>query len=365
MARKPASRKPKTKKRSGGGGGFGLSVAWAVAALRIGGGLGLYYGNAVTGRQDAAVERPVAAAPSPTVSPGGISLPLAAVPEPVTPLPDATQLPVLPQPEPQIASLPPQEAVPPPTVADPPWRRNAVPAPDSGGKPKIAIVIDDMGIDRKRSQRALALKAPLTLAYLPYASGVAQQVKAARAAGFEILVHVPMEPSSETADPGPQALLAELPAEKLAERLAWNLAQFDGFVGINNHMGSRFTSDAHLMRPVLEELQRRGLLFLDSRTAPNTVGYRVARDIGMPALQRDVFLDNTDSHDEVAKRLAETEQHASKYGQAIAIGHPRDATLDMLELWIEDVQARGFALVPLTALLKPAAPPATAGLPIR
>ena len=99
MARKPASRKPKTKKRSGGGGGFGLSVALAVAALLIGGGLGLYYGNAVTGRQDAAVERPVAAAPSPTVSPGGISLPQAVVPEPVTPLPEDARLPVLPQPD--------------------------------------------------------------------------------------------------------------------------------------------------------------------------------------------------------------------------------------------------------------------------
>lgn len=375
MARKPAPRKSKTKKRSGGGGGFGLSVALALAALLIGGGLGLYYGDALTGRQESVAERPVAtasrpSAPSPELS-SGIALPQSAAPEqPLQPAPEATQppvqlRPVQLQPEPQLASLPPQEAAPAASASDPPWRRNALPAIDTGGKPRIAIVIDDMGIDRKRSQRALVLKAPVTFAYLPYAQGVAEQVRKAHAAGHEILVHLPMEPSSESIDPGPQVLLTELPPEEIAQRLAWNLAQMDGVVGVNNHMGSRFTSDAAAMRPVLEELNRRGLLFLDSRTAPNTVGYRMARDLGMPALQRDVFLDNIDSHDAVAKQLAETEQQASKHGQAIAIGHPRDATLDMLELWIEDVQARGFALVPLTALLTSAPLPATAGLPIR
>ncbi|MCH2395991.1 divergent polysaccharide deacetylase family protein [Oceanibaculum sp.] len=368
MARKPASKKPKTKKRSGGG-GFGLSLALAAAALLIGGGLGLYYGDALTGRQAVVTESLAIAAPSPTApstsASAGITLPQTAAPLQPAPAPEAIQ-PAVPQPtEPQIASLPPQEIIPEPSASNPPWRRNAVPVPDSAGSPRIAIVIDDMGIDRKRSQRALALKVPVTFAYLPYAPGVADQVRKAHAAGHEILVHLPMEPSSDSIDPGPNAMLSGLAPEVLAERLAWNLSQFDGFVGVNNHMGSRFTSNAAVMQPVLEELRRRGLLFLDSRTAPNTVGYRMARDLGMPALQRDVFLDNTDSHDEVAKRLAETEQHASKYGQAIAIGHPRDATLDMLELWIEDVQARGFVLVPLTALLKPVAPPATAGLPIR
>lgn len=367
MARKPASKKPKTKKSSKGG-GFGLSVALAAAALLTGGGLGLYYGDALTGRQAPVAESPAIAASKPTppsTAPAtGIALPQTAALPQAAPEPEALQ-PAQQSPEPQIADLPPQEAIPEPSATYPSWRRNAVPMPDSSGQPRIALIIDDMGIDRKRAQRALALKAPVTFAYLPYAHGVAEQVRKAHAAGHEILVHLPMEPSSESIDPGPNALLSSLSPEVLAERLAWNLSQFDGFVGVNNHMGSRFTSDAAVMRPVLEELNRRGLLFLDSRTAPDTVGYRMARDMGMPALQRDVFLDNTDSHDEVAKRLAETERQASKYGQAIAIGHPRDATLDMLELWIEDVQARGFVLVPLTALLKPASPPSAAGLPIR
>lgn len=368
MARKPAPRKPKAKKRSGGAGGFGLSAALAVAALLIGGGLGLYYGDALTGREAPDILRQSAMMPKMPGAPSApspLALPQAAAPQPSQPMPEATRPPVQLQPEPRIASLPPQEAAPTPSVSDPPWRRNAALVPDTGGKPMIAIVIDDMGIDRKRSRRALALKAPVTFAYLPYANGVAEQVRRARSAGHEILVHLPMEPSSETVDPGPKALLADLPPERLAERLAWNLGQFDGFVGVNNHMGSRFTSDSAAIRPVLEELQRQGLLFLDSRTSPETVGYRTARELGMPALQRDVFLDNTDSHDEVAKRLAETEQQASRHGRAIAIGHPRDATLDILEMWIEDVQARGFALVPLTAMLQPVLLPATAELPLR
>ncbi|MBU0723677.1 MAG: divergent polysaccharide deacetylase family protein [Alphaproteobacteria bacterium] len=359
MARKPnksgtPTRKPATKPASGRrrrSKGFLLSIGLAGAALLIGGSLGYFYGGQGTPKQAAlssGISRPAAA----PVPPAALALPQQqqaplVPPAPVTP---PEQQASLPPPDQTVPGLPP---TPPPVLAgDPAWRRNAQPAPIAEGKPMIAIVIDDMGIDKKRSARAMAITAPITFAFLPYASLVAKQAADAKASGHELLIHIPMEPSVASVDPGPNALMTGLTPDLLAQRLAWNLGQFDGVVGVNNHMGSKFTASATAMRPVLEELKRRGMLFLDSRTSSDTVGFRMAGELGLAALQRDVFLDNTDSHDEVAKRLAETEQVARRQGTAIAIGHPRDATLDILELWIADVQARGFVLVPLTALLK-------------
>ena len=249
----------------------------------------------------------------------------------------------------QVAALPPK-----PSVDDgslPAWRRYAVPADLSGGAPIIAIVLDDLGIDTRRSNRAIALPAPVTLAFLPYAEGLEEQTAAARAAGHELLVHIPMQPHGEDADPGPNALDMRLGAIEVLSRLDWDLARFSGYVGINNHMGSLFTESEAGMRLVAEGLRDRGLMFLDSLTSPKSVAAATVASYGVPTTTRDVFLDNTDSPEEVAMRLEQTEKIARKAGTAIAIGHPRDNTLDVLEDWIPKAKAAGFTLVPLTAVL--------------
>ena len=250
----------------------------------------------------------------------------------------------------QVAALPAK-----PPVADradlPAWQRYAVAADMSGGGPFIAIVLDDLGIDVRRSNRAVALSAPMTLAYLPYAEGLEAQTAAARAAGHELLVHIPMQPHGEDADPGPNALDMRLGAIEVLSRLDWDLARFSGYVGINNHMGSLFTESEEGMRLVAEGLRDRGLMFLDSLTSPKSVAASTVASYGVPTTVRDVFLDNTDSMEEVAMRLEQTEKVARKAGTAIAIGHPRDNTLAVLEDWIPKAQAAGFTLVPLTAVL--------------
>ncbi|GAB4197946.1 MAG: hypothetical protein OHK0024_36850 [Thalassobaculales bacterium] len=227
---------------------------------------------------------------------------------------------------------------------------NAAADPAAGG-PMIAIVIDDMGVDRQRSARAIALAAPLTMAFLPYADDLPSQAAAARRRGHELLVHLPMEPEGP-ADPGPGALLLRLSEAENMSRLRAALTRFPGFVGVNNHMGSRFTRNAEAMWPLLTELRDRGLMFLDSRTSPQSVGYGLALEAGMAAAQRDVFLDNEGSFADVRENLARTEQVARERGSAIAIGHPRDATLAALEPWLADMRARGFVAVPLTAVVK-------------
>ena len=234
----------------------------------------------------------------------------------------------------------------------PPWRRFALAVPEARGWPRIAIVIDDMGIDKKRSARVIGLPAPLTLSFLTYATELKRQTGAARAAGHELLLHIPMEPKGRNVDPGPNVLLGTLPAEELRRRLAWGFDRFGSYVGVNNHMGSKFTRDRAAMTVFMEEIKRRGLLFLDSRTVGGTVGSALARRMGVPFADRNIFLDNQNDPAEVRARLAEVEALARRKGTAIAIGHPREATLKVLGPWLEGARRRGYQFVPLSAVTR-------------
>ncbi len=251
-----------------------------------------------------------------------------------------------------------------------PWQRYAVAPRDLSGRPAIAIVIDDMGLDRRRSARAAALPAPLTLSFLPYAEDLPEQTRNARAHGHELLVHIPMEPLSRHFDAGPGTLKVGLSTDDLAERFRHDLSQFDSYVGINNHMGSRFTAYAPGMSVIMAELRDRGLLWLDSRTIANSVGMAEARQYGVPSIERDVFLDDVMTEAAVRKQLATLKAIALKTGRAVAIGHPHDQTLNVLTSWLGEAAQEGFVMVPLSQLVRaqmPAEPvtpsaPAAAGI---
>jgi len=264
-----------------------------------------------------------------------------------------------------LKDLPPADVarphnVPPPEngapKAAPPWRRYAIATPPLDGRIPIALVIDDVGVDVARSRRAIdTLPAAVTLSLLPYGAAIDRQAGEARARGHEIIVHVSMEADSRAVDPGPNALYTDLPPDEIARRFDWALSRFSGYVGFNNHMGSRFTSNEAGMRVVLAEAKRRGLLFLDSKTAPETIGARLSHEFGVPFASRQVFLDNDSGAGAVAKQLAQLEAVARRDHGAIAIGHPHDGTLAALAAWIPTLAGKGFVLVPLTALVK--APP--------
>jgi polysaccharide deacetylase 2 family uncharacterized protein YibQ len=241
-----------------------------------------------------------------------------------------------------------------PTPQDlPPWRQYAaVVPPPTVVRPLIALVIDDMGVDKVYSAQVIGLKGPLTLSFLAYASDLDRQAATASAAGHELLVHLSMEPGNARLDPGPNVLLSGLEPTELRRRIRWGLSRFKRFVGINNHMGSKFTADTPGMTVVMEELKRRGLLFLDSRTTSKTVGAFLAARMGIPYGERNIFLDNVNDVGAVNARLAELEKLAARQGYAIAIGHPRKATLDALSAWLPELDRRGFTLVPLTAVVR-------------
>jgi uncharacterized protein len=238
------------------------------------------------------------------------------------------------------------------TASDATWLRNAVAFAVPRGRPMIAIVLDDVGVHRAHAEMAIDLPAVITLSFMTYADGVAGMAARARAKGHELMLHVPMEPLDGDVNAGPNALTVDLPDEELRKRLAWGLARFPGYIGINNHMGSRFTQDERGMRVVLDELKRRGLLFLDSRTIGTTVGDKLAAQMGVAHVMRDVFLDDEMDQAAVMRQLAYAERVAASKGQVIAIGHPHPATLAALREWMPKAEARGFILVPLSAVAK-------------
>jgi polysaccharide deacetylase 2 family uncharacterized protein YibQ len=339
-------------------------------ALGIGIGLGLWLGDVADPPKPPPPQRAAPSAPPPAAAAPRQNQPRIDIapwvsdprrgPAPSLNLPPEDPL----RTEPPAHSPPPADVEPPLVPRDegslPLWRRNALAAPAVNGRPMIAVVIDDMGVDQRHSLEAAGLPGPLTLSYLPYAHDVAKQAAAARRAGHELMVHVSMQPQSKTGvsgqaesggDPGPNALTVGLAPEEIRRRLDWALGQFGGYVGINNHMGSGFTANRPGMGVVIGELKRRGLLFLDSRTTAASVGEALAAEAGLPHATRNVFLDNVQTPTEVRTRLAELERIAKARGSAIAIGHPHEATLMVLREWLPGVAGRGFALVPLSAIV--------------
>lgn len=235
-----------------------------------------------------------------------------------------------------------------------PWQQNAVPTSlDHGSAPMIALVIDDLGLNRPKTWRTIELPAPLTLAFLTYATGLSEMTASARARGHELIVHMPMEPLNPRENPGRNALVTEETSERMASRLEWGLSRFEGYVGINNHMGSRFTAWTGGMEVVMREMRRRGLLFLDSLTTYESVGSSTAERFDVPYAVRDIFLDNqAEDAGAIRRQLEKLEEVALEKGYAVGIGHPYPVTLDVLTEWLPGVQERGFRLVPISAVVR-------------
>jgi uncharacterized protein len=160
---------------------------------------------------------------------------------------------------------------------------------------------------------------------------------------------VPME-AIGAQNPGPMALTTGLPPEEILRRLDWALSRVPGYVGINNHEGSRFTADSNALAPVMQRLAQRHIFFFDSRTTPDTQVASVASRYGVVSAARDVFLDDVDNIDAVDAQLQALEQRAKEQGAAIAIGHPREITLDAVAYWAQ--HQSGFRLVPLREAIR-------------
>ena len=238
-------------------------------------------------------------------------------------------------------------------LGPPPVLRGVRVAEKSGAvavqRPVIAICIDDLGEDLAGTDKAMALPKEVALSFLPFAETTPFLAEAAARRGHLVLAHVPMQ-AINGKDPGPMGLKPGMTPEEIARRLGWNLARVPGLVGINNHEGSRFTADAVALAPVMATLKARHLFFFDSRTGPGSKVGAAARAAGVMTAGRDIFLDDDPSPAAVGAELDMLAREAKRNGVAIAIGHPRGATLDLLAAWL--AQDHGVTLVPLDEAIR-------------
>lgn len=218
---------------------------------------------------------------------------------------------------------------------------------------RLAIVIDDMGEDTRLARGLADTGLDLTFAVWPSSSHKDTVRALARENKLDLLVHLPMEPRGyPEMQPGPDALFVDMTAEQIQDLVKMNLDRVPEAIGVNNHMGSRFTADEAGMTAALDVISRRGLFFLDSRTTGKSRAPSAARATGTPMYGRDVFLDNELDVGYILKQLRKAENIARRRGMAIAIGHPHQQTLQAIRQWA--AAAKGdVAVVRISALPVP------------
>lgn len=212
-------------------------------------------------------------------------------------------------------------------------------------KPRVAIIIDDMGNQHQIGEKLLELDLNLSFAFLPYASFTREQANTAWLKGRDILAHMPMEPKDSRWDPGPGALHVDDSMEQLVLSIEKNIALVPHAMGVNNHMGSLFTEDRQAMRYFLEVVRDKKLFFIDSVTSSASIAMQEAMNMGVKTAGRHVFLDNTHNTEDICRQLVALINVARKKGFAIGIGHPGEATLTALircrKTLLENVQLVG------------------------
>ena len=226
---------------------------------------------------------------------------------------------------------------------------DAVPL-DSIVQPRIVIVIDDMGNNLAQGKAALALPGPVTYAVLPHSAHGRPLALAANRLGKDVMLHAPMA-NTQNLKLGPGALTPDLSETRFKEVLNAGLDAVPYAVGLNNHMGSLLTRQRTPMRWVMEVAKSRGLFFLDSRTTVGSIAWKTARNEGVPALSRDIFLDHEQTEVFLSRQFVRAVKIARKFGSAVVIGHPYPITTRFLEKAIPALDEAGIQLVSAPALL--------------
>ncbi|MCW5718310.1 MAG: divergent polysaccharide deacetylase family protein [Bauldia sp.] len=227
------------------------------------------------------------------------------------------------------------------------------PLPPGGmtGRPRIAIIIGGLGLGRAGTQLAIDVLPPeISLALAPYGANLRTVASDARAAGHEIFLQVPLEPFDFPAnDPGEHTLIVDDPAAANIDRLEWLMTQFNMYAGVVTYAGGRFTGEAEALQPLVGELARRGLMFVDDGASARSVSANVS--VGVVAYARaDLVIDTVDDQTAVANRLAQLEALAQQRGFAIGSGSAFPNTIEAVRAWAATALSRGYEIVPVTAL---------------
>jgi uncharacterized protein len=221
--------------------------------------------------------------------------------------------------------------------------------------PVVAIVVGGLGVGAAKTADAIMKLPPaVTLAFTPYGADPAKLAERARAQRHEILLQVPMEPFDyPDNDPGPQTLLTTLTPEQNIDRLYWHLSRFQGYAGIANFMGARFTATDAVMQPIIREAAKRGLGYLDDGSSQRSAAPSLTTAQAMPFAKADFTIDAVPTSAEIDRTLVKLETLAKERGLAVGIASALPISIERLSAWIKTLDSRGIMLVPLTtAMLK-------------
>ena len=214
---------------------------------------------------------------------------------------------------------------------------------------KLAIVIDDIGYREKEDQAIYAMPKEVNVAIIPSAPYATSRAKQAFEQKRDILIHLPMQPQNPLQKIESGALLVGMSPEKIERLVLSSKDQVPYAIGLNNHMGSKATTDRSTMEYLMQSLKQHQLFFLDSKTAGNSVAAKVADEVGVKSLERHIFLDDSDELADVQRQFRASVEYARKNGVAIVIGHPRKNTVSVLQSGIADLP-KDIELVSLSSL---------------
>ena len=207
----------------------------------------------------------------------------------------------------------------------------------------IVLIIDDLGFDGQPVDRVMALDENINAAILPNGNRSSEIANRFASRGFEVLCHLPMEPLGH-ASPGANAILTSMTDEEIARLTRENLSAVPQARGVNNHMGSRATSDRRVMKSVLSSLPD-GMYFIDSKTSGGSIAGTMAKEMNIRSGSRNVFLDDVQSDAAVRHQVEQLADAAEKHGLAIGIGHPYAVTMRVLAAEMPALRERGFRFV--------------------
>ena len=219
------------------------------------------------------------------------------------------------------------------------------------GAPRVALLVGGLGLSEAGTAEAIAkLPGAVSLGFAPYGADVERDVAQAREAGHEALLQLPMEPFDYPANnPGPHTLLAALSATDNLDSLHWLMSRFTGYVGVTNFLGAKFTADAAALSPVLSDIATRGLLYLDDGSSPRSLAPEMAAGLNLRATVADVVIDANPSPQAIEAALVKLEALARANGFAIGAATALPASVEHVGRWAQSLEARGIALVPLSA----------------
>ncbi len=197
----------------------------------------------------------------------------------------------------------------------------------------VAIIIDDMGNSLDVLQEIIDLNTPLTISVLPFSPYAEETARIAHENGLEVMLHLPGESLNNQEDYAGTAgmIRTGMKENEIRAQVEESLGMVPYVRGVNNHMGSKITQEEAVMRPILDVLKERNLFFIDSRTSGQSIAYDLARQMGMRASYRNIFLDSTVGVDFSRKKMTDLFRLSQKTGSAIAIAHPFPETLQALK----------------------------------